>query len=161
MSVTNLEAVAANAVRRAAIACEPLAVARVDDLDAMVASSSGKLEIESLDDRGQGPVFTHLVNGAVLTVFKEWVAPDLTRAVVDAFEEGAVAETGEAVSSADLAGLVDSVPSLRVPVTALVGGDDSVASRAAAVAFVLEGLHLSKRLNKDTTSGRTRYLARG
>ena len=31
----------------------------------------------------------------------------------------------------------------------LTGGDESPAAVAAAVEFVLEGLHLSKRLNKD------------
>ena len=56
------------------------AVPRVDDLDAMAASSGGKIEIESLDDSGEGAVFDNLVRGAVLTVFKERVAPELTPA---------------------------------------------------------------------------------
>ena len=69
--------------------------------------------------------------------------------MIAAFEEGAVAHTGEDVASADLAALVEAVPACarrrrahrrrRVP-----------AAVAAAVAFVLEGLHLSKRLNKDS-----------
>ncbi|WP_116999896.1 magnesium chelatase [Desertimonas flava] len=164
MSVTNLEAVAANALRRGLRAGETSAVARVDDLDAMAASSGGKIEIESLDDSGGGAVFDHLVRGAVLTVYKERVAPETTRAVVQAFEEGAVADTGEDVPSAQLAALVDSVPALRVPVEALTEGDQSVPAVAAAVAFVLEGLHLSKRLNKDTSAGgwahRSTYRAR-
>ena len=58
----------------------------------------------------------------MLTVFKERVAPDQTRDVVGAFEEGVVAHTGEDVPSADLAALVESVPALRPPVAALDGG---------------------------------------
>ena len=53
-----------------------------------------------------------------------------------------------------------SVPALDAPVVSLTGGDHSPAARAAAVAFVLEGLHLSKRLNKDTSAGRSTYRAR-
>ena len=70
-----------------------------------------------------------------------------------AFEAGAVAHTGEEVPSATLAGLLDTVPALRAPVEALAAGDTSPASLAAAVEFVLEGMHLSKRLNKDQSSG--------
>ncbi len=160
LSVTNREAVAANALRRALRAGEPVATARVDDLDAMAASSSGKIEIEALDDGGQGAIFEHLVRGAVLTVFKERVAPDQTRAVIAAFEEGAVVDVGEDVSSATLADLVRTIPELARPVGSLTAGDESPASVAAAVAFVLEGLHLSKRLNKDTASRRSVYRAR-
>jgi hypothetical protein len=38
-------------------------------------------------------------------------------------------------------------------VLSLTGGDESPAAVASAVEFVLEGLHLSKRLNKDQRFG--------
>ncbi len=62
--------------------------------------------------------------------------------------------------SAQLAELVTSVPSLREPVETLTGGDESPAAVAAAVEFVLEGLHLSKRLNKDSIGARATYRSR-
>ena len=96
----------------------------------------------------------------MLTVFKARVAPDRTRDVITAFEEGAIAHTGEDVSSSDLAALVERIPALRAPVVELTGGDESPAAVAAAVAFVLEGLHLSKRLNKDTSGTRATYRGR-
>ena len=71
---------------------------RVDDLEALAASSGGKIEIESLDEGREGAIFENLVKGAVLTVFKERVAPEQTRDVVAAFEEGVVAHTGEDVA---------------------------------------------------------------
>jgi len=58
------------------------------------------------------------------------------------------------------AGLVRTIPALQRPVGALTGGDESPPAVAAAVAFVLEGLHLSKRLNKDTSARRSVYRAR-
>ena len=160
LSVTNQEAVAANALRRALRSGERVVVPRVDDLDALAASSGGKIEIESLDEGREGAVFDNLVKSAVLTVFKDRVAPERTRDIVAAFEEGAVAHTGEDVASADLAALVETVPALKPPVAALTGGDESPAAVAAAVAFVLEGLHLSKRLNKDAAGARATYRGR-
>ena len=160
LSVTNYEVVAANALRRGLRAGERVVVPRVDDLEALSASSSGKIEIESLDEGREGAIFENLVKGAVLTVFKARVAPDRTRDVITAFEEGAVAHTGEDVSSSDLASLVERIPALRAPVVQLTGGDESPAAVAAAVAFVLEGLHLSKRLNKDTSGARATYRGR-
>ncbi len=160
LSVTNQEIAAANALRRGLRAGERVVVPRVDDLEALAASSGGKIEIESLDEGRDGAIFDNLVKGALLTVFKARVAPDQTREIVTAFEEGAVAHTGEDVASADLAALVEQVPALRAPVRVLTGGDESPAAVAAAVAFVLEGLHLSKRLNKDTSGARATYRGR-
>ena len=160
MSVSNQEALAANAVRRGLRAGERVVVPRIDDLEALAASSGGKIEIETLDEGREGAVFENLVKGAVLTVFKQRVAPDRIRDVVEAFEEGAVAHTGVEVASADVAALVEQVPALRIPVAELTGGDESPAAVAAAVEFVLEGLHLSKRLNKDESGTRTTYRGR-
>lgn len=162
MSVSNLEAVAANALRRAVRSGEQVAVARVEDLAAMAASAGGKLEIESFDDGGAAAVFDDLVRAAVLTVFRETTDPRHWAAVVTAFDEGVVAETGETVASAALAGLATQVQALDALVAGLAGERADDADIAAAVSFVLEGLHLSKRLNKDAsdTPGGARYRRR-
>jgi magnesium chelatase subunit I len=160
LSVANYEALAANALRRGLRSGERSVVARVDDLEALAASSIGKIEIESLEEGREGAIFENLVKGAVLTVFKDRVEPERTRDVVTAFEEGAIAHTGEDITSAQLAGLVETVPALRIPVLHLTGGDESPAAVAAAVEFVLEGLHLSKRLNKDASGHRATYRGR-
>ena len=94
------------------------------------------------------------MKGAVLTVYKERVSPEQVRDVIAAFEEGIVAHTGEDISSVDEAHLVEQIPALRAAVLSLTEGDESPAAVAAAVEFVLEGLHLSKRLNKDATGVR-------
>ena len=165
LSVSNIEVLAANALRRGLRAGEHHVVPRVCDLDALAASTSGKIEIESLEEGRDGAILDNLLKSAVLTVFKELVAPEQTRDVVSAFEEGIIAHTGEDVASSVEAQLVEQVPALRAPVAALTGGDESPAAVAAAIEFVLEGLHLSKRLNKDAargagTSGAT-YRGRG
>ncbi|MFM8312292.1 MAG: sigma 54-interacting transcriptional regulator [Ilumatobacteraceae bacterium] len=160
LSVSNLEVLCANAVRRGLRVGETIVVPRVSDLSAMAASSSGKIEIESLEEGREGAILDSLVKQSVLTVFKELLPFERVRDVVAAFEEGAVAHTGEAVPSADLVRMLDGVPALRAPVQSLVGGDESAAAVAAAVEFVLEGLHLSKRLNKDAGATATTYRGR-
>ncbi|MFZ9015842.1 MAG: sigma 54-interacting transcriptional regulator [Ilumatobacteraceae bacterium] len=161
LSVANYEALAANALRRGLRAGERSIVARVDDLGALAASSIGKIEIEALEDGREGVIFENLIKGAVLSVFKDRVDPSCTTPIVESFEAGVVAQTGEDLPSDDVAALVDRVPALREPVDALVGADRSVASVASAVEFVLEGLHLSKRLNKDTGATGSSYRGRG
>ena len=160
LSVSNYEATAANALRRGLRTGETKPVARVDDLGALAASSMGKIEIESIEEGRDGVIMESLIKGAVLTVFKDTVPPEHTRAVVDAFEQGVVAHTGESMSSAELAAVVEQVGALRAPVAVLAGGDESPASVAAAVEFVLEGLHLSKRLNKDVSGESATYRGR-
>ena len=125
---------------------------RIDDLEALAASSGGKIEIESLDEGREGAIFDNLVKGAVLTVFKERVAPS-RRARDRRLRGGRHRPHRRGRSSSDLAALVGPSPRCA-PVAALTGGDESPAAVAAAVSFVLEGLHLSKRLNKDTAPAR-------
>jgi magnesium chelatase subunit I len=40
---------------------------------------------------------------------------------------------------------------------AKIGGQGSPATIASAVEFIMEGLHLNRKLNKDRTPGATRY----
>jgi magnesium chelatase subunit I len=160
LSVSNYEALAANALRRGLRAGERHIVARVDDLDALAASSIGKIEIEALEDGREGVIFDNLVKGAVLTVFKDRVDPSCTTPIVEAFEGGLVVHTGGDLPSPDLAALVERVAPLRAPVDALLGGDTSEAALAAAAEFILEGLHLSKRLNKDESGSKATYRGR-
>ena len=161
LSVANYEAMAANALRRGLRAGENPIVARVDDLEALAASSIGKIEIESMDEGREGAIFDGLVRAAVHHVFTDRFDPTHAAAIVEAFEAGTVAHTGEDRTSAELAALVDAVPALAGPVAALTGGDASTAAVAAAVEFLLEGLHLTRRLNKDAAGSSATYRSRG
>lgn len=152
LSVSNYEVMSANALRRGLRLGETNVVPRVCDLEAFAASTGGKIEIEALEEGREGQVLRDLIRASVLTVFREVVSPELTRAVLASFEEGAVVHTGEDVGSEDQAMLLGNIPALRPIVDSLIEGDDSAASVAAAVEFVLEGMHLSKRLNKDTSA---------
>ncbi|MEI2700256.1 MAG: magnesium chelatase [Microthrixaceae bacterium] len=160
LSVSNHEVMVANAARRTLLAGEDMVVPRVCDLEALPASTAGKIEIETLEEGREGQILDHLIRSAILTVFRERVSPENLVAVVAALESHGPVETGEDVASADYLALLESLPSLRLPVVELVGDDAHPAAVASAVELVLEGLHLSKRLNKDSVGARAQYRAR-
>src|SRR4051812_4438505 len=160
LSVANLEVLAANAVRRALRSGEREVVPRICDLEALASSTSGKIEIETLEEGREGQIVENILKAAVLTVYKEHLSIDRMRDIVAAFEDGVVAHTGEDIASITEAELLSSIPALREPVAELTQGDESPAAVASAVEFVLEGLHLSKRLNKDASGARSTYRSR-
>src|SRR4051794_13737264 len=160
LSVSNSEVLAANAVRRALRTGERNVVPRVCDLEALASSTSGKIEIETLEEGREGQIVENMLKAAVLTVYKERLSIDRMRDIVAAFEEGVVAHPGEDIPSSQEAELLSTIPALREPVAQLTQGDESPAAVASAVEFVLEGLHLSKRLNKDAAGTRATYRAR-
>jgi magnesium chelatase subunit I len=160
LSIANYEVLVAAAARRALRAGEADAVPRVSDLEAIVASTSGKIEVETLEERADAEVIEHLAKAAVLTVFKEHVDSRQVADLVLSFDDGGVVHTGEDVASAEYLKVLDERPALRSVVADLTGGAESPAIVASAVELVLEGLHLSKRLNKDSAGPRATYRAR-
>jgi magnesium chelatase subunit I len=161
LTVSNLETLVANAARRALQHGETEIVPRVSDLDALAASTIGKLEIETIEEGRDAMVIEQLLNGAILQVFRDHVAVENLRDVVDAFDGDRIVNAGEDVSSADYVTLLADVPTLADSVNSLVEGEPTPAKIASAVEFVLEGLHLSKRLNKDAVGPRAQYRGRG
>jgi magnesium chelatase subunit I len=160
LSVANYETLVANATRRALRNGEHEVVPRISDLDALVASSAGKIEIETVDDGREGQVLERIVKTSVLEVFRATVPAEKLGPLVSAFEDGRVVHTGADVPSAEYADLLGSMSGLRESLADL-GVGETPAGVASAVEFVLEGLHLSKRLNKDSIGGKTTYRGRG
>ena len=75
ISVSNYEIMCANAVRRALRAGETNVAPRVSDLEALAASTSGKVEIESLEEGREGAILEQIVKAAVLQVYKRLATP--------------------------------------------------------------------------------------
>lgn len=161
LTVANMETLVANATRRALLQGESEVAPRVTDLESLASSTMGKVEIEALEEGRDEQIVEHLLRSAVLTVFKERCPMDQVRTVVDAFENQLVVSAGEDVPSADYVELLSKIPALRQPVRELTGDDESPAAVASAAEFVLEGLHLSKRLNKESVGARAQYRGRG
>jgi magnesium chelatase subunit I len=159
LSIANYETLVANAARRALRLGEKDVVPRVSDLEALASSTSGKVEIETLEEGRDGQVVERLIKQAVLGVFKAHCPMEQFRDVVGAFDEGTVVHAGDDVASATYVEVLAAMPVLRSPVMALAGSE-TPAAVASATEFVLEGLHLSKRLNKEAVGSRATYRAR-
>jgi magnesium chelatase subunit I len=160
LSIANYETLVANATRRALRHGETEVVPRVSDLDALVASTAGKVEFETVDDGREEQVLDRIVKASILETFRARTRPEKLTDVVDAFENGLVVHTGEDIASSEYAKLLSDAPALRATFADLEVGE-TPAGVASATEFVLEGLHLSKRLNKDAVGGRAAYRGRG
>jgi magnesium chelatase subunit I len=160
MSITNYETLVANASRRALRNGEREVVPRVSDLDALVSSTAGKIEFETLDDGREEQVLERIVKASVLEVFRARCRPERLTTLVGTFDEGLTVNTGEDVAASDYAALLPKLSGLRDALADL-GVGETPAGVASAVEFVLEGLHLSKRLNKDALGGKAVYRGRG
>ena len=161
LSVSNYETLAANAVRRALRMGETQVAPRVSDLASLAASTAGKVEFETTEDGRESAILENIVKTAVLQVFKQRVTGEKIREVVEAFDGGVVLHAGEDVESVAYGAMFTDIPALRELVAQIVGADATPSVVASAVEFVLEGLHLSKRLNKDSTGPRATYRSRG
>jgi magnesium chelatase subunit I len=160
LSVTNQETLAAAAIRRALRHGEAEAAPRVSDLGALQSSTLGKLEIESLQEGEDEEVVDKLIKAAILQAFREHCPPETLGQVAGGFEDGTVVHIGPDLPSQAYVGVLAQVPALRAPVRVLTAESETPAEIASAIELVLDGLHLSKRLNKDTAGPRATYRAR-
>ena len=152
VSISNLETLLANALRRAVRLGETSASPRMSDLGALVPSTIGKLELESLSDEiPEERVVDRLLARAIHDVFGRRVDLASLQEVVEAFESGLVIRTGESVPSRDYVRWIRETPGMPEAVGRL-GVGESPAAVASGVEFLLEGLHLHRRLNKDRAS---------
>jgi magnesium chelatase subunit I len=163
-AIAAVETVAASAVRRAAINGEPVAVARVADLPSVIPASRGKVEFDDADEGREFEVLEHLLRRAIAETYRSRLAGLDLRPLQAKFDEGLTVSSGDTVSGAELLEQVGTVPGLstlleRLEPDGLGEGPAAVGVAAAAVEFALEGLHLNKRLAKDSDGSRTIYGA--
>jgi magnesium chelatase subunit I len=159
-SIAATEGISASALRRSARVADPEAVARTCDVPGVVPTLLGKLEFEMGEEGRERDVLDHLLKVALAETFRARLSGLNLSGFTDLFAEGAIVETGELVPAADLLSQLGTVPGLSKVLDRLGHGDDaSPGQAAAAVEFVLEGLHLTRRIDKDTVGGRTVYGA--
>ena len=166
------ETVAAAALRRAALLGESDPVARVGDTVTVTATLRGKVEFESEGEGREIEILDHLLRRAIAETWRTRLGGlDLTGFAAAASGDQGIA-AGEAVPAAELLAQLGTVPGLAAVLRRLDGRSDGTgrhteaepaelprpAEVAAAAEFVLEGLHLTRRLAKDVLDdGRVVY----
>src|SRR5207237_3990951 len=101
-------------------------------------------------------VIQKLINGSILSVFSEYFEVPKFEQLVAGFERGLNVQVGDDLPSMEYVTQLSKVGGLSKAVDKL-NGRGSPASIASAVEFILEGMHLNRRLNKDEVNGKTRY----
>ena len=133
---------------------EPTGSPRVSDLGALSASTTGKIELETLGDESpEERVVDRLLTRALHNVFARHVDIDDLDELVEAFESGLTHRDRRARAVARVRALDARGARPRRRRRSRLGGSGSAAAIASAVEFLLEGLHLNRRLNKERGSG--------
>ena len=154
-SIANYESMLANSLRRAIVNDEEEAVPRVSDLPFVVPTLSGKVELETIEDGREEQIIDKLIQGAVVAVFNRRYNLSDLEPIVARFKAGISVEVGEMTASGDYRGLLDSIEGLTEALQVVEA--HSAGELAAGTEFILEGLHLNKRLNKDRVGAKIQY----
>jgi magnesium chelatase subunit I len=156
VSITNYENLVSNATRRALRTDETDVVPRISDLPSVIPSSAGKLEMETWEEGDDQSVLEKILKTAVLNIFRRHFEVTQFAELVQRFDAGLTFEVSEWQPSIRYVAFAKEAPGLEKAVKSL-GGPGKAAATASAVEFILEGLHLSKRLNKSETEGGALY----
>ena len=156
VSIANYETVLSNAIRRAVMLGEKLAVPRISDLAYIHSSTTGKIELESFEDTKEDKIIDDLVKKGVLNVFNRYYRVQDLDQVVMKFSAGFSVEVSGMKSARSYMTNLKAIEGLAGMVE-MVNDSERPETVASAVEFILEGLHLNKRLNKSSLEGKTVY----
>src|SRR5581483_1199778 len=99
VSISNYENLIASAMRRSLRVGEADVSPRVSDLAALLASTTGKIELETVGDSKEDRIVDRLIQGAVLNVFNRYFTVQEFDDLVHAFESGLSVEVGDTLPS--------------------------------------------------------------
>ena len=159
VTINNYESLLSNAEKRSVRLGEREIVPRLTDLHSILASTAGKIELEYVgEDKRENDLIDRLINRAVLKVWDKYLKVEGLKKVTEHFEAGWGVEVSDRMRAEEYLEGIRQIPGLREAVAQL-GPFESPGLMAAAIEFVLEGLHLHQKLNKDRTGGRYTYRA--
>ena len=149
-SIANYETLLSNSVRRSIRQGQTTSCPRVSDLPYIMASLSGKIELETFEEGREGRVMEDLVKRAVSVTFSQYFGDMNLDDIVESFDIGNTAQTGSDEPGQNYQQMLANINGL--PAAVLTITDDSRPEvQAAAIEFILEGLHLNRRLNCERT----------
>ena len=158
VSISNYETILSAAFKRS-LRHKEAASPRISDLSAIVASTTGKIELESVEEGREFRVIEDLVKKSVLNIFGRYYQARQFSDLTERFEDGLVVETGSDIPSAQYAHAYANIGEAAALIKAIEQSEEPAAV-ASAIEFVLEGLHLNRRLNCDREGGQYIYSAR-
>ena len=157
VSISNYETILSAAFKRS-LRHKEAASPRISDLSAIVASTTGKIELESVEEGREFRVIEDLVKKSVLNTFGRYYQARQFSDLTERFEDGLIVETGSDIPSAQYAHAYANIGEAAGLIKRIEKSEEPAAV-ASAIEFVLEGLHLNRRLNCDRAGGQYIYSA--
>ena len=157
VTINNYESIISNAEKRSLRCKESEIVPRISDLHSLLPSTNGKIEMEYVgEDKKEEEVVEKLLNRSIVKVFDQHFSLNGLQKVVEYFNSGWGVEVSDQMPSQDYLEGIKEIPGLKEAIRSL-GISESPALMACATEFVLEGLHLHQKLNKEIEGGRVTY----
>ncbi len=157
VTINNYESLISNAEKRALRLKEKEIIPRISDLHSMLASTAGKIEVEYMgEDKKEDELVERLLNRAVLKTFDQYFNVNSLQNIVEYFNSGWGVEVSDAMPAEEYMEGIKEIPGLKEMIRTL-GNVESPIFMASATEFILEGLHLHQKLNKDVEGGRISY----
>jgi magnesium chelatase subunit I len=159
-SIANAETVTSNAERRAIVSGEKHIVPRVCDLNFLVASCRGKIEMTLAEEDGaEDKLIQSIVGEAVKNVFNRIADMDDYETITQQFQGNLTFPSGDDISAEEFVANMKLVKGLPQAATRLAKemeldpNDNAVL--ASVSEFILEGLYVNNRLSKYNSRGKT------
>ncbi len=128
---------------------ETLAVPRITDIRSAYPSITGKLELEyEVTESKEFEIVDSLAKRAIKIVFDNHFSLEDLTSVTEAFENGMVAEISQFQASEAYMEGFNVIPGMKEAAKTLVEIEEP-AIASSAIEFILEGLHLSNKLNRE------------
>jgi magnesium chelatase subunit I len=159
-SIANAETVTSNAERRGIVTGEKRVVPRICDLNYLVASCRGKIEMTLAEEEGAEDKLIKSITGeAVKAIFNRYADADEFEHLVDQFKGNLTFPAGDDLTADEFVANMKAVKGLSQAALQLAremqldGGDHT--TLAAVGEFLLEGLYVNNRLSKYNSKGKT------
>ncbi len=159
-SIANLETVVSNAERRAIVTGETRVVPRICDLNYLIASSRGKIEMTLAEEEGaEDKLIKSLTGEAVKAVFARYADIEEYEAIIDQFKGNLTFPAGDDLKAEEFVANMKLIRKLPESAAMLAKEMELPTSDPATLAavgeFLLEGLYVNDRLSKYNSKGKT------
>jgi magnesium chelatase subunit I len=159
-SIANLETVVSNAERRGIVQGQSRVVPRICDLNFLIASCRGKIEMTLAEEEGaEDKLIQSLIGEAVKKVFDRYADADAYDAIAEQFKGNLNFPAGDDLTAEEFVANMKAIKTMEKSAAALAKDLDLDAGDpehlAAAGEFLLEGLYVNNRLSKFNKQGKT------
>jgi magnesium chelatase subunit I len=157
VSISNFETMIGQSFRRSLITSS-VSSPRISDLSYLIASTIGKVELETVEEGLETKIIGDIVDRAVANVFAKYTEPDEFNFLLGKFEEGLTIQSGSSISDEEYLEAIKNTETLQHKLISLCNPITDSSAIISALEFVLEGLYLGSKLSKDSQNGNAKYL---